>query len=336
VPEFGLSKRIENRSVEADSPQSARNSGQVDADSKTVSNPLLSSVRSRALAGWLNGVLFFATFLTTTAFGSAVVEGFAERRALTVDLLIAGYRRLIRLDGHLWTGLVFSVPLLVILLAHELGHYLECRRRNVDASLPYFLPSPSLFGTFGAFIRIRSPIYSREGLFDIGIKGPLAGFITLLPVLVAGVGLSRTSALPASADSIAFGTPLILRLMEYARFPGVPASHILLHPIAIAAWAGLFATALNLLPIGQLDGGHIVYAFGVERWHRRASLAFVLVLAVAGFFYWPWWLWAIASFFFYRRHPLVYDNTPLAGRHLLLGLAALIVFMLSVTAVPIR
>ncbi len=336
MPEFGFSKRIDNPSLEADDPLLDRRSGQADDDLKGLDETSLSAVSSRPLTWWLNAVLFFATFLTTTAFGSAVVESFAQNRALSVGFLITGYRRLFRLDGHIWAGLIFSIPLLAVLLAHELGHYLECRRRNVDASLPYFLPSPSLFGTFGAFIRIRSPIYSREGLFDIGIKGPLAGFLTLLPFLVAGVGLSRTSAPPVSADSIAFGTPLILRLMEYARFPGVPASHILLHPIAIAAWAGLFATALNLLPIGQLDGGHIVYAFGVEPWHRRSSLAFVLVLVVAGFYYWPWWLWAVASFFFYRRHPLVYDNTPLAGRHVLLGLAALIVFVLSVTAVPIR
>jgi Zn-dependent protease len=285
---------------------------------------------------WLNGLLFLATFLTTTAFGSAVVASFAQNRFLTVNVLVDGYRGLVGFDSHLWSGLMFSVPLLAILLAHELGHYLECRRRNVDASLPYFLPSPSLFGTFGAFIRIRSPIYSREGLFDIGIKGPLAGFVTLLPLLVAGVALSKTTVLPPSRDAIIFGTPLILRLAEYVVFPSAPASQIILHPIAIAAWAGLFATALNLLPIGQLDGGHIVYAFGTERLHRSSSLVFVIVLVVAGFFYWPWWLWAGASFFFYRRHPLVYDNTPLAGGRLLLGLAASLVFLLSVTAVPIK
>jgi Peptidase family M50 len=335
VPEFGLSKRIESRSPDLDCSLPVCRT-QLSDDAKGLITLAWFSVFSRPSTWWLNGLLFVATFLTTTAFGSAVVESFARNRALTVDVLIDGYRRLIRFDGHIWTGLTFSVPLLAILLAHELGHYLECRRRNVDASLPYFLPSPSLFGTFGAFIRIRSPIYSREGLFDIGIKGPLAGFIALLPFLVAGVALSKTSALPPSGDSILFGTPLILRVIEYLLFPGTPVSRILLHPIAIAAWAGLFATALNLLPIGQLDGGHIVYAFGVERWHRRSSLAFVLVLVIAGFLYWPWWLWAIASFFFYRRHPLVYDNTPLAGRRLLLGLAALIVFVLSVTAVPIK
>jgi hypothetical protein len=335
VPEFGLSKRIESRSLEADSPLSVFRTELGDNPKGLISRSSFSAF-FRPSTWWLNAALFIATFLTTTAFGSAVVESFARKHALTIDFLIEGYRRLLRFDGHIWTGLTFSVPLLTILLAHELGHYLECRRRNVDASLPYFLPSPSLFGTFGAFIRIRSPIYSREGLFDIGIKGPLAGFVVLLPLLIAGVVLSKTSALPPSGDSIVFGTPLILRLAEYLRFPGAPASQILLHPIAIAAWAGLFATALNLLPIGQLDGGHIVYAFGVERWHRRSSLAFVLVLVVAGFFYWPWWLWAVASFFFYRRHPLVYDNTPLTGWRLLLGLAALIVFVLSVTAVPIK
>ncbi len=330
MSEFGLSKSVESRSLEADGQQSVRRA-QV---SENVQGLL--ALFSQPLTWWLNAVLFLATFLTTTAFGSAVVESFAQNRALTVDVLIDGYRRLVRLDDHIWTGLIFSVPLLVILLAHELGHYLECRRRNVDASLPYFLPSPSLFGTFGAFIRIRSPIYSREGLFDIGIKGPFAGFITLLPFLIVGVALSKTSGQIASGDSITFGTPLILWIFESVRFPGAPASHILLHPIAIAAWAGLFATALNLLPIGQLDGGHIVYAFGVERWHRRSSLAFVLVLVLAGFFYWPWWLWAVASFFFYRRHPLVYDHTPLGTRRLVLGLAALIVFILSVTVVPIK
>src|SRR5262249_10842532 len=152
----------------------------------------------------------------------------------------------------------------------ELGHFLECRRRGVDASLPYFLPSPSLFGTFGAFIRIRTPIYSREALFDIGIGGPLARFVLIFPLLVVGAALSRTIPLPAPEDSISFGTPLALWLVEKIFHPGIPSSLILLHPLAVAAWAGLFATAINLLPIGQLDGGHIIYAIGGTTWHRRA------------------------------------------------------------------
>ncbi len=285
---------------------------------------------------WLNVLLFLATIVTSTAFGSSVVSSFEHNRPLTFDVVMNAYWRLLHLDAKIWSGLSFSVPLLLILFAHEMGHYLECRRRNVDASLPYFLPSPSLFGTFGAFIRIRSPIYSREGLFDIGIWGPLAGFITLLPLLAVGTALSRVAPLRFSEDSVTFGIPLILRLAEWLRFPGVPSNQIVLHPVALAAWAGLFATALNLLPIGQLDGGHIVYAAGGEQWHRRTSLAFAGLLAVAGFSYWPWWIWGVGTFFFGRRHPLVYDTTPLSQRRLLLCLAALLIFLLSATIVPVK
>ena len=290
----------------------------------------------RRRTGLLNLALFVATGFTTTGFGSAVAESFARNRLVTLDVIADGYVRLARLDGRVWTGLKFSLPLLAILLAHELGHYLECRRRQVDATLPYFLPSPSLFGTFGAFIRIRSPIYTREGLFDIGIGGPLAGFLVLVPIIVTGVILSKSVGPVISSDSITFGTPLVLRLLEELRFPGVPSAHILLHPAAMAAWAGLFATALNLLPIGQLDGGHIVYALGSEQWHRRISLGFALLLAIAGFFYWPWWLWGVGTFFFGRRHPLVYDSTRLSRRRVLLSFAALIIFILSATVVPVR
>ena len=236
----------------------------------------------------------------------------------------------------MWSGLYFSLPLLTILLAHELGHYLECRRRRVDASLPFFLPSPLTLGTFGAFIRIRSPIYTRAGLFDIGIRGPLTGFIALIPFLVAGVALSRVTATLPPDEAVLFGTPLALRLMEWLWFPGVPASHILLHPMAMAAWAGLFATALNLLPIGQLDGGHIVYAAGSERWHRRIGFAVILALVIAGFFYWPWWCWGAVMFFFGRRHPLVYDAAPLRRGRLLLCLVAVLILILSAIVVPVR
>ncbi len=281
-------------------------------------------------------LLLLATLTTSTAFGSALVESFARKRPLNLDALVDCYIRLVHFDPGILTGLSFSIPLLTILLAHELGHYLECRKRNVEASLPYFLPSPSLFGTFGAFIRIRSPIYGREGLFDIGIGGPLAGFVALVPFLIAGIALSQPGPSTVPADSIFFGTPLALRIAEQLRFPGLPPAQILLHPMAMAAWAGLFATALNLLPIGQLDGGHILYAIGSEHWHRRISFAFILLLAVFGFFYWPWWIWGVAMFFFGRRHPLVYDNTRPSRGRLLLSVAVLLIFILSVTIVPVR
>ncbi len=305
-------------------------------NSNDVEAPAVPLPHSRGRTGLLNLALFIATALTMTGFGSALAESFARNKLITVDLIADGYVRLARLDSRVWMGLTFSLPLLAILLAHELGHYLECRKRHVDATLPYFLPSPSLFGTFGAFIKIRSPIYTREGLFDIGIGGPLAGFLTLVPIIVTGVILSKPVSSVVSADSITFGTPLALRLLEELRFPGVPSAHILLHPAAMAAWAGLFATALNLLPIGQLDGGHIVYALGSEYWHRRISLAFALLLAIAGFFYWPWWLWGLGTFFFGRRHPLVYDSARLSPRRILLSFAALVIFILSATLVPVR
>ncbi len=287
-------------------------------------------------AKWLHGLLFAATLVTSTTFGQALYQSFERGQPLTLDLVEESYSRLLRFDHSLFSGLWFSIPLLTILLAHELGHYLECRRRRVDASLPYFLPSPSLFGTFGAFIRIRSPIYTREGLFDIGIKGPLAGFIVLLPFLVFGMWLSRVSPHLAFQDSVVFGVPLLFRLAEALRFPGVASSQILLHPVAMAAWAGLFATALNLLPIGQLDGGHVVYALGSEPWHQRVGIAFLLLLAVAGFFYWPWWLWGVAMFFLGRRHPLIYDDVPLSRGRKWLCAAALAIFLLSLTVVPVR
>ena len=297
------------------------------------------SIRNRLgilSATWLHALLFLFTLVTSTTFGDALYNSFRNNRILSLQSMEDSYVRLFRFDRSIAEGLWFSVPLLLILLAHEMGHYLECRRRQVDASLPYFLPSPSLFGTFGAFIRIRSPIYTREALFDIGIKGPLAGFLMLLPIFVIGISLSKAGPAFPGQDSVVFGTPLLFRVVERVLFPGVSASRILLHPLAVAAWAGLFATALNLLPIGQLDGGHITYALSSERFHARVGLVFLLCLVAAGFFYWPWWLWAVVMFLFGRRHPLVYDDAPLDRGRKWLCILALVIFLLSVTLVPVR
>ena len=253
---------------------------------------------------------------------------------MDLDSLFDGYIRLYHLDRRVLEGLYFSVPLLAILLSHEFGHYVACLRSRVDASLPFFLPSPLLLGTCGAFIRIRSPIYSRKSLFDIGVSGPIAGFIVLLPVLFAGVSMSRVSHFVAPG-SIAFGTPLILRIAEWICLNGTPASRILLHPVAMAAWAGLLATAMNLLPMGQLDGGHILYAAFGERWHRIISLTLIVALVLLGFVYRAWWLWAALMFFFGRRHPLVYDQTPLTGWRAALAICAFVIFVLSIAIVPV-
>jgi membrane-associated protease RseP (regulator of RpoE activity) len=303
--------------------------------SKTVSSGGV-WLRGQSEKWRLSLFLFLVTLLSTTLFGSALQRNFEAGRPFALDGLWQGYV----LFGHgslaIWSGLQFSLPLLTILLTHELGHYLECRRWKVDASLPYFLPSPTLFGTLGAFIRIRSPIYTRKSLFDIGIMGPLAGFAALMPFLITGVWMSRVSSVPPDQGSLVFGAPVALRLLEWLRFGSIDPAHIVLHPFAMAAWVGLLATAMNLLPIGQLDGGHIVYALFGERGHRLVSLGAIALLGLLGFYYWPWWFWALATFFFFRRHPLVYDRSPLSPRRVALAAAGLLAFILSASIVPIR
>ncbi|MBV8071520.1 MAG: site-2 protease family protein [Acidobacteriaceae bacterium] len=292
-----------------------------------------SSLRSAVRWG-LHVALFAATLLSTTVFGFALEHAFELRQPLNPEAIFDGYGLLEHLDRHVWLGLSFSLPLMTILLCHEFGHYFECRRRGLDASLPYFLPSPTLLGTLGAFIRIRSPFYTREGLFDVGISGPIAGFIALLPFLVAGVALSHVSPAPLHAP-VTFGTPLLMRAVEIILFPGVSPSRILLHPMAMAALGGLLTTAINLLPVGQLDGGHILYALTGERWHHRISTVLVIVLALLGLVYWPWCIWALILFFFGRRHPLTYDRSPLKRGRLVLSGAALFMFLASICVVPV-
>jgi membrane-associated protease RseP (regulator of RpoE activity) len=284
---------------------------------------------------WVNATCALATLITTTLFGSALVISFQAGQALDLELVWHAYGRVLHADPAIWRGLEFSLPLLLILLAHELGHYLECRYWRVDASLPYFLPSPTLFGTFGAFIQIKSPILSRRSLFDIGIGGPLAGFAVLVPFLISGIALSQR--LPvAPASPFLFGSPLAVTLLESLFFPHVPSARILLHPMAMAAWVGLLATAINLLPVGQLDGGHIVYATLGPRLHTIVSNVFVGVLAILGFWYWTWWAWAAVLFFFGRRHPLIYDRTALPPNRWRLLVLVCLIFLLSFSVVPVR
>lgn len=289
----------------------------------------------RARRRWLHVLLFLLTLVTTTVFGYGLAVSFSAGRSLDEAFVFDGYERLWHSAWSIRAGLGYSVPLLLILLAHEFGHYFTCRRWEVDASLPYFGPAPTLLGTVGAFIRIRSPICSRKGLFDIGVSGPVAGFVLLLPFLFAGVLMSRVVYGAPLEGPFTFGTPLLLRVVEELRFPGVSSSNILLHPMAMAAWAGLLATAINLLPVGQLDGGHISYAVLGERGHRILSLLLIGSLALCGFVYWPWWLWAVAMFFF-RRHPLIYDEESLDIRRRTLAAAALVLFLVSMCIVPVR
>jgi membrane-associated protease RseP (regulator of RpoE activity) len=285
---------------------------------------------------WLHAALLIATFFSTTIMGAGLASAFAANRPFDFANDLYGYVHVLRDPAYMLAGLPFSLTLLTILLAHEFGHYLAARYYGVDVTLPFFLPAPTLFGTMGAFIRIRSAILSRRVLFDIGVAGPLAGFAVLVWFLAAGLSLSKVAPGIALRGDLMFGTPLALRLLEKLIFPGASTADIMLHPVARAAWMGLLATALNLLPIGQLDGGHILYAFLGERtkWLSRLFVAILVPLGI--FFAYMWLMWALLLFFFGMRHPLIVDPAPLDRARRWLGFAALVIFILSFTAAPIR
>jgi len=229
----------------------------------------------------------------------------------------------------LWTGIPYAAWLVAILGCHEMGHYLACRYYRIDATPPLFLPGPQFpFGTLGAFIRIRSPFADRNVLFDVGIAGPLAGFAVTVPALL--YGLAHSTVVATSPElGVTLGDSLLSRLLAFLVGPPTPdGTTLLVHPAAYAGWVGLFATAMNLLPIGQLDGGHVTYALSprLHLWVSRLALVGMLALGV---FYLPWAFWGlILALALGTRHPrLVDESRPLSrGRRLvaILGLAILI------------
>jgi len=285
---------------------------------------------------WLHGLLFAMTFLTTTYAGVVFAAGF--RPALLFRL----ERAPSLLDPRLFReGLVFSLPLLAVLLAHELGHYLVCRHYGIDASPPYFIPFPpqvSLVGTMGAFIRIRAPIRDKRQLFDMAVAGPIAGFAVAVPLLAWGVSHSRVNPSPALAEgTVIFQYPMLVQIFQRL-FAGATYTSVdvVEHPVFLAAWFGLFVTALNLLPLGQLDGGHAVYAvFG--RFQRVLALPLLALLAVLGL-KWPgWWVWVLFTLFTGLRHPPVAnEGEPLDERRKLVAAAVLLIFVLCFSPVPIE
>lgn len=282
---------------------------------------------------WVYVLLFVLTLLSTTVVGTSMQTAFERNRPFEIEEALSSWGYLMGHPGELAAGLPFSLTLLTILLAHEFGHYVAGIYYRIDCSLPYFLPSP-FFGTFGAFIRIRSPIYSRRALFDVGIAGPLAGFVFLLPALAVGLALSKVVPGIQHHGSLQFGIPAVQWLLERAIFPGVRPVDIYLHPVARAAWVGVFATALNLLPIGQLDGGHILYSFFPAR-HKTVSKLLAACLIPLGWL-WPGWaLWGVILLWLGRRHPLIYDESELNHSRVRLGMLALMVFLLCFMFMPI-
>jgi membrane-associated protease RseP (regulator of RpoE activity) len=240
------------------------------------------------------------------------------------------------------SGLVFSFTLLVILGAHELGHYFACRYYGVDASLPYFLPAPPpiLFGTFGAFIRIRSPFPTRKALFDVGVAGPIAGFCFAVPAAVVGLLYATPAHAAAVEGGITFQDPLQFVLLSRAF--DLPEA-IAWNPIYFAAWIGIFATGLNLIPVGQLDGGHAIAALFGRRGHRIVSRVFffaVAALAVVSFvgFKSPaWFLFVVLlALFAFRAHPSpIVEESDIGPRRRIVAAIVALVFALSFMPVPI-
>lgn len=243
-------------------------------------------------------------------------------------------------------GMLYAATLLAILGTHELGHYWASKRWHVEVTLPYFIPAPTLVGTFGAFIKMRSPIPDRRVLFQIGIAGPLAGFVVALPALIIGLWLSevRPSVGMTPPGSLSFGSSLLITL-SVRLVLGISSESfdILLHPIGVAAWFGLFVTALNLIPIGQFDGGHIIYALFPRRYPLISRTAFLLLIPLGllpflGLPQWGWegWLlWAFLSAMLGIRHPPIRDDTtPLNRMEKTLGGIALLIFILTFTPAP--
>jgi membrane-associated protease RseP (regulator of RpoE activity) len=274
--------------------------------------------------------LFVLTFATTTLMGGLWV---AEPTPIfTWQQLVLKFVSW----EYLAAGMRFSGPLLFILLCHEMGHYLACRRYRVDATLPYFLPAPLGVGTFGAFMKIKDPIPSKPILFDIGAAGPIAGFLAALPFAAYGLYHSVPVLAQGGEGVIVLGEPLLFKALTLAMWRLGEGVTLMLHPFAFAAWVGMLATMLNLLPFGQLDGGHILYAL-LGRRQRKIALPLFAGLLVMGFFWWVWLLWAAFILFMGPFHPRLWDEPiPLGRKRKLLGLAAGVIFILTFMPVPVR
>jgi membrane-associated protease RseP (regulator of RpoE activity) len=287
----------------------------------------------------LAGVLFFLTLCTCLVAGTQFAAAYAQNQAVSFDEFVRAFTLFYKHPADLAAGLPFALTLLTILLAHELGHFFACRHHHIRASYPFFIPFPSLIGTFGAFILIRSPIRTTRALFDVGASGPLVGFVLAVPALAYGV--LHAKIVPGLNDmqsvDLAFGTPLLLRLIACWLHPGISPGTLLLHPVGRAAWVGLFATSLNLLPVAQLDGGHILRSVSA-RLHRYSSILLPIALIVLGIFnYWEgWYIWGalLLGMRFLRVAP-IYDQAPLDLPRRWGAFFALLVFLLCFMPAPL-
>ena len=235
----------------------------------------------------------------------------------------------------LWKGIPFSFTLLMILGAHEFGHYFMSRKHHIDVTLPYFIPAPSLVGTFGAFIKMKSPIMDRRILLDVGAAGPVAGLCVTVPVLLVGLSLSEIK-YEAVETGFSLGSSMLFYIMSWAVHGSLPDNaNIILHPVGFSGWIGLLVTSLNLLPVGQLDGGHVAYAV-IGPKQGLVAKAVLVILVVLGASGWIGWLvWAGILLFMGIYHPpVIYDWIPLDAKRKVIGWFTIAVFVMTFTPVP--
>jgi Zn-dependent protease len=307
-----------------------RHDGDLDQDELLVVPGVLPQVEYPRL--WVHALLLGATILTTLYVGA----GMSEARPPD-DLWWPFF--------HFWQGWPFALSLLSILLAHELGHYFVGRHYRVPVSLPYFIPLPvpdflgNVLGTLGAVIRMKAPITNRRVMLDIGAAGPLVGLAVAIPILLLGLSMSEVQPLPVDQAYSMEGNSLLYLLVKYAIFsrwlPGNGVD-VFVHPVAFAGWAGLLVTSLNLIPAGQLDGGHVLYSLLADR-ARLLTWPIILALGALGLLLWPgWFLWAGLVYLFGQGHPGPLDSiTQLDTRRKIIAVAVLAVFVLTFTPIPL-
>ena len=269
---------------------------------------------------WLHLVLFLATLATTTLAG-AMQNG--------VNPITQPWR--------IPSGLPFAITLMSILLVHEMGHYLMARYHGVQVSLPYFIPAPSFIGTFGAFIRMDAAPRDRRSLFDVGAAGPLAGLVLAVPAVVVGLSLSTITTDDGVSGGISLGSSILMALLSKLTLGLLPdEANIIMHPVGFAGWIGLFVTALNLLPVGQLDGGHVTYALFGPRHIWVSRFAFALILGLGLTRYWDgWMIWGVLLLFMGLRHPPTQDpHTTLDWKRKLTAWLVLVVLVLTFIPAP--
>lgn len=271
---------------------------------------------------FLHLVLLVLTFASTLFWG-ALHAG--------VDLL--------KEPGKIYKGIPFSLTLMLILLSHELSHYFTSKKHGVAATLPYFIPAPiTPIGTFGAFIKMKSPITTRKALIDIGASGPIAGFCVSLIACVVGLHWSKIVSLSQTNGGLNLGDSILFSFLSGIILGATPSGlDILLHPVAFAGWIGLFVTSINLIPVGQLDGGHIAYAIMGEK-HSRLSIALILTMLLLGILSWEgWFIWAALLLILGLRHPpVIYWEVPLDRNRKIVGWISLVILILTFVPVPFK